>query len=342
MPRRGSPGSPERVRYKAEARKIAREFGIPVPLFYGLISAESGWNPGAVSSAGASGMTQLMPGTARGLGVEDPFDPIQNMRGGAKYLAQQFRTFKRWDLSLAAYNAGPGAVSKYGGIPPYAETQAYVKKVLKGKDYGAMAPLGRSPSVRRGQGGAPNADALRNAAIENLGRMAQGNFNPIASLGSILEALSQPQPSSVGSSSASATGAAETPAGASSVSTGFKAGKGNWGGSLPVANQFKGIASQFGLSASGKRDTKHTSSGGVSDHWVGSTSAFAYDLSGSVSKMNKAASAIMLALGIKWDPSQGELIKDVYKGPYRIQVIYNTPKYGGHLDHIHVGVRRVK
>ena len=96
-----------------------------------IIKAESGFNPNAVSKAGASGLMQLMPGTARGLGVEDIFDVEQNIEGGAKYLRGMLDRFDGdKSLALAAYNAGPNAVKRYGGIPPYQETQNYVKRVL--------------------------------------------------------------------------------------------------------------------------------------------------------------------------------------------------------------------
>lgn len=103
---------------------------VPAALAAALIKNESGWNPRAVSPAGARGLGQLMPGTARGLGVSDPFDPVQSIRGAVTYLAQQLRAFGGDQAkALAAYNAGPGAVRKYGGIPPYKETQLYVAKV---------------------------------------------------------------------------------------------------------------------------------------------------------------------------------------------------------------------
>lgn len=107
----------------------AQRYGIPTDIFLRMIGAESSWNQGAVSPKGATGLGQLMPGTAAKLGV-DPTDPYQNIEGSARYLAQQYGTFGTWPLALAAYNAGPGAVRKYGGIPPFAETQAYVPKIL--------------------------------------------------------------------------------------------------------------------------------------------------------------------------------------------------------------------
>ena len=98
-------------------------------LYRANIEVESAYRQDAVSSAGAIGLGQLMPATARSLGV-NPSDPRQNLEGGARYLSRQYRKFGSWRLALAAYNAGPEAVSKYNGIPPYKETQNYVRKIL--------------------------------------------------------------------------------------------------------------------------------------------------------------------------------------------------------------------
>ncbi|MFP7672928.1 lytic transglycosylase domain-containing protein [Marivita sp. S0852] len=114
--------------YSGMARDAARRHGIPEDLFLRLVQQESNFNPRAISSKGAIGLAQLMPGTARDLRV-DPTDPAQNLEGGARYLKQQYRTFGNWRLALAAYNAGPGAVQKHKGIPPYRETRNYVKKI---------------------------------------------------------------------------------------------------------------------------------------------------------------------------------------------------------------------
>lgn len=94
-----------------------------------VIRYESNFNPQAISPAGAQGLMQLMPGTAAGLGVGDPFDPDQNVSGGVRYIADQLRRFKDVRLALAAYNAGPGAVLEYAGVPPYAETRYYVDAI---------------------------------------------------------------------------------------------------------------------------------------------------------------------------------------------------------------------
>ena len=110
--------------------RYARRYGLKEAVVYAVIHAESNFNPHAVSRAGARGLMQLMPGTAAEMNVEDVFDPAQNIAGGAQYLAQLLRTFDDdLSLALAGYNAGPNAVIKHGGIPPYSETQAYVKRV---------------------------------------------------------------------------------------------------------------------------------------------------------------------------------------------------------------------
>ncbi|MEM9349315.1 MAG: lytic transglycosylase domain-containing protein [Pseudomonadota bacterium] len=111
------------------ARRVARQNGIPEDLFLRLVQQESGWNPKARSHKGAYGLAQLMPATARYLRV-DPTDPQQNLEGGARYLAEQYRKFGSWRLALAAYNAGPHRVEQYGGVPPFKETQNYVRIIL--------------------------------------------------------------------------------------------------------------------------------------------------------------------------------------------------------------------
>ena len=115
--------------YLALARAAARRHNIPEDLFLRLVNQESRWNPNALSHKGAIGRAQLMPGTAQMLRV-DPSDPHQNLDGGARYLRMMYDKFGNWQLALAAYNAGPKAVEQHGGIPPYAETQNYVRVIL--------------------------------------------------------------------------------------------------------------------------------------------------------------------------------------------------------------------
>ena len=127
----GASALPAGTPYAAEITAAANRHGVDPALLAGLVEQESGFDPNAGSPAGAQGLTQLMPATAASLGVTNVHDPAQALEGGAKYLRQQLDRFGG-DVAraLAAYNAGPGAVERFGGVPPYAETQEYVRRVL--------------------------------------------------------------------------------------------------------------------------------------------------------------------------------------------------------------------
>jgi soluble lytic murein transglycosylase-like protein len=130
-PEASSAGSSQSGEYEGLIAQAAQRYGLDPAVLHGLIQQESGFDPSAQSSAGASGLTQLMPGTASSLGVANPLDPSESIEGGARYLSQLMTQFGgNTSEALAAYNAGPGAVTQYGGVPPYAETQSYVTKVL--------------------------------------------------------------------------------------------------------------------------------------------------------------------------------------------------------------------
>jgi len=116
--------------YDPLVERVGRESGVPPALVKAVIHAESAFNPRAVSHKGAMGLMQLMPATARIFGVAEPFTAEQNVAGGARYLRTLRERFGNWTMALAAYNAGPEAVTKFGGTPPYRETQTYVRRVL--------------------------------------------------------------------------------------------------------------------------------------------------------------------------------------------------------------------
>lgn len=142
----------------------AEKYNVPVNLLEAVAKAESGFRADAVSSCGAQGIMQLMPSTAKALGVTDSFDPAQNIMGGAKYLGELLNSFGGdASLAVAGYNAGGGAVRKYGGIPPYAETQNYVKKVLgyAGMDLSV-------PEAAYSSGASSSAAAVVPGAAESL------------------------------------------------------------------------------------------------------------------------------------------------------------------------------
>jgi soluble lytic murein transglycosylase-like protein len=122
--------APQRAEYDGLIGLTAREHEVEPALVKAVIAAESNFDPEAVSRKGAQGLMQLMPVTATDLGVEDPLRPTENVRGGTRYLRLMIDRYGDLERALAAYNAGPAAVDRYGGIPPYRETQDYVRRVL--------------------------------------------------------------------------------------------------------------------------------------------------------------------------------------------------------------------
>jgi len=125
-------------------KRQAEKHGVDERLVHAVISVESCFDPNAVSTVGAQGLMQLMPATAKSLGVSNPYNPGENIGGGVAYLKQMITRFKEVRLALAAYNAGPGAVERHGGVPPFAETQSYVARVLDLYEGRSGTPAGLS------------------------------------------------------------------------------------------------------------------------------------------------------------------------------------------------------
>ena len=148
------------VSMDAMFQRAAEKYNVDADLLKAIGKVESGFNADAVSSAGAIGVMQLMPGTARSLGVSDPYDAEQNIMGGAKYISQMLERYDGdVELALAAYNAGPGNVDKYGGIPPFKETQNYVEKVTGYLEEGGSS-LGIAESTATSVAETSNSDTI--------------------------------------------------------------------------------------------------------------------------------------------------------------------------------------
>lgn len=160
---RSSANTAEGHKYETDITKASEATGVPANLLAAMMNTESGGNPNAVSPKGATGLMQLMPETAAELGISDPKNPSENIMGGAKYMAQMLEKYNGdTRLALAAYNAGPGAVDKYNGIPPFSETQGYVSKILDNFSAGESYYNSGNLAIQEGQqmGAQPSVNGL--------------------------------------------------------------------------------------------------------------------------------------------------------------------------------------
>lgn len=345
------------------AREAARRYGVPEAGFLALINRESGWNPSARSPAGALGVAQFMPGTARGLGI-NPLDPRQALPASAKHLATLKKNLGSWKLALAGYNAGGGAVQRYGGVPPYRETQNYVTALLPSfqsapppRVAAPPARTGPAPVAPNGAVTVPDNGTINLAAALGLfdkqaeaalrGEAPSANYvNQMLALVQQGKVRATPQAlPGVGPLVRPRPGATQTippPTVTADVTP-----SGGWGGTQgALEGLVKPVIDRHGLVVtSSKRDRRNTASGGVSDHWTGSTNSYAWDVgwNGSMPTpaADRAASNIVRALGgpRNWGLRGGNFTTT--RNGIRWQVLYRTNVGGNHYNHVHVGARRV-
>lgn len=353
---------------RKQAAQIAREEHVPVADFLSLVDHESGWQTAVRSRVGAIGLTQLMPATAKFLGV-DPLDALQNLRGGARYLKMQLNEFSNIRLALAAYNAGPGAV-RSGAWRRYSETVRYVDNVTAGARKYRGGKTAAQPVSVTPAGGAPSlldpsplavtphqavtsdmfgGDPVARQAFEGLGKIAHG-WSPGSQLTDLVDAsVAATQQPAAATPGIPATPELQPDVPATQRLTAVvkppERGKihaaGGYAGSQGVVDSFRKIAGLPVTSA--KRDRKLTATGNTSDHFSGNRTAYAEDLSNGYAtpQMDAAAQRIAHALGSSWSPKDGPLELTVIRDGYRIQVLYRTHLGGDHFTHIHVGAKRV-
>jgi hypothetical protein len=327
--------------YRSLARQVAQQVGVPAKVFLSLVHSESGFNPGARSPVGAEGLTQLMPGTANALASRygiDTSTPYGNLLGGAHYLKEQIERFGDLRKAVAAYNAGPGAVAKYGGVPPYVETQRYVRKVLGGASgEGAMTAV-PSLAAASARGAAPPARSeLASALIENLGEIgARGGYvDPNAMLrrtlvGIALDRVAPPAatPGNVFPSfSPTRLGRVTIRPGADRPGVSLQPDilsfarrvASVWGGPLMI-----GTGTNHNRFVAGTRRQ--------SAHWTG----HAADIPASGAALTRLGQAALVAAGADpaWARRQKGGLFNV--GPY--QVIFNSMTGGNHYNHLHIGM----
>lgn len=373
--------------YLQAVAAASKKYGVPADLLAAQIQGESGWRPDAKSPAGALGISQFMPGTAKGYGI-NPLDPLASIDAQGKMMGNLLKSYKG-DVAkaLAGYNAGSGAVAKYGGVPPYPETQKYIKNVLSyRKNYPGLAkgnlplpdgsestvktpgnpsnplyvkpeapgspaqpreliPVGRESSQGISAGGGLTAGSFMQAALSTLGVQRQSSLAGVESrapLAAIPKVSKLPLPDGT-PSTVTAPGVTDDQI------KGVEPGEPSkdWAGTHGVALPFMHLAVKNGLKVvSEKRPTVRTKSGGVSDHYSGNKTAYAYDLSNGskpTPQMDMTAAQIAKSLGVydQWK-KQGEAgVLNVEKNGYRYQMLYRTNVGGNHFNHVHFGVRKL-
>lgn len=326
-----------RARYNAWATQAARQYGVPVGVFKSLITHESGWNPRARSPVGALGIAQFMPDTARGLGI-NPLNPRQAIFAAAKYLAGKIHHYGDVRLALASYNAGDGAVQKYGGIPPFKETQDYVHKIMRdAPHYGGVSGSAGTGAVPGFTVTRPSAPDFRSAALANLEQMtSQHHADPLFGLQNILEAVKN---AGTETTHVPGTPGTEAPHGpwAKYVRMASGADRGGVHTVAPI-KQFVGeLGSSLGRPLTITTGTNHNEyvvgTQRQSAHWTG----HAVDISMSGKALTRAGQRALILAGMP--AAQARKIRGGLFNVGGYQIIFNTNEGGNHFNHLHVGLR---
>lgn len=334
-----------------KADDAARRYGVDPNLFRRLIKQESGWNPNAGSHAGARGLTQVVPKWHPNANLSTPEGQLDY---GAKHLGSLLKKYGNPRDALAVYNSGkPWKVSQ-----AYGETNNYVKNILAG--YNGAGTAARS-AVRAAAGGAPGGigvqqvptlDAATFGELDDYVRRSgdavwAGDVGGIPDVLPLAARINVKAPAAPEAEAHTADDGHNHGGGMPSQAGVAPRPSGDWGGTKGPVEQLSQLAFAEGLKVSShKRDRRNTASGGVSDHWTGSTSSFAHDLAWGgtrpIPAADRAASAIVSALGgpKNWGKTGGNFV--TVKNGIRYQVIYRSDIGGNHWNHIHVGARRVR
>jgi Transglycosylase SLT domain len=310
-----------------------------------MIGQESGFNPRALSPMGAIGLGQLMPGTARGLGV-NPHDPIQNLVGAARYLQKAKHSFGSWKLALAAYNAGFGAVSKYKGVPPYKETQNYVRNIMSHSNLSAgntpAAPtvaslLGGGPSVSNRQSRRLAMALTPSPGVKDILQRSVGK-----NISDLLTPIQLPR----------STTDVDRILPTASVQAGM-APAGNWRKfvalapgadrhgvrTAPAVEAFVGsvgkLAGRRLMIGTGTNHSRMTVNGNQSQHWTG----HAADIPATGKALRQLGYLALLRAGMsRKDAARARKTGGLFNVG-RYQIIFATDEGGNHYNHLHVGVK---
>lgn len=321
-------------------------YGIPLRLGQALIGQESGGDDSAVSPKGAVGRMQIHLPSHPGVTAEQARDPDFAMNYGFAYLRKLKDEFGSWRLALAAYNAGPNAVRKYGGVPPYRETQNYVRSILRASGALQAPPVGASGasprealSAGRDSGGLATFPASAQLDLEGLQMLAQGRYDPTERIQSLLQASPR---ADVGGG-----GIGSTPTAATSALT---ADPGKWvvlrqgadregvSTQAPVIDFVAQLAQSFGKPLTIGTGTSHsqmTVNGRESHHWTG----MAADIPATGKTLKRLGYLALMAAGMP----KAEAFKAAQRGGLfnvgRYQIIFATDEGGDHHKHIHIGIR---